>query len=186
MRLLRMLPLVGLLLIGLFWLAGSMLPARKTVSRSIHIERPVGPVYERLNGIEGWKGWFVAPEADARFEGPKDGPGGSMVVAVDDVSMRLRLTETSSPSRIGYVTHPDGDEDGATEGWVHLEPDGDGTEVTWKETGSAHGVSLRWMLYLMGDRMVGSVLERTLHNLKSLMETGRTHVSAETADAAAP
>ncbi|HJL42098.1 MAG TPA: SRPBCC family protein [Myxococcales bacterium LLY-WYZ-16_1] len=173
----RMLPILLLAGLGLAWLAGSWLPREKTVSRAVVVDRPISQVYRHLHRAAAWRAWYTGPDADVTVGGDPEGAGGTLSLVTDDgTTMRFELTETSSPTAVRYRHHPLDEPENAVVGRVELEPAGaDRTRVRMAETGQAGAASMRWVLYMAGDAMVGAMLERTLHNLKSLAETGRTH-----------
>lgn len=172
-----MLPVILLMGLGLFWATGALLPAELTVRRTVEIEAAPGRVYAHVDGVESWRQWYVGPDAKVRQEGASTGSGGALIRTEEDgTENRFELTETSSPTAVSYRYHRVEDPEEAVRGRLEVEATTDGkSRVTLEETGRAAGVSFRWILYVAGDRMVGSMLERLLHNLKSLVETGKTH-----------
>jgi len=177
---LRALP--PLVLIGLGALAWfiSTLPPEMKVERSLEMAAEPKVVFERVAHIRRWKGWFAGEEQAVRFEGPSGGPGGRLVMTVEEQDVTLELTETSTPSAVRYhfwEGGPDADVDAdqRTRGEIAIEETELGARVTITEEAHVGGRLGRWIVYLMGDFMVGSILERQLHNLKSALETGASH-----------
>lgn len=173
MRLLfRILPIGLLLLIALGVLTGRQLPAEHEVARSLFIEAPPPAVFDRVGRIRGWEGWYVPP-GEGRFEGP-EGEGGVLVVEDEETgeTLRLELTETSSPTRVRY-RFPHGPEDPfRIDGRFELEAVEGGTRVTSvqhlraQSDGWLRAAGERWFLRMLANNLIGSVLSRELDNLR--------------------
>lgn len=172
----RLLPVALLLFIGGALLFGQSLPSEMTLRRSLLIEASPAEVFERVGRIRGWQGWYVPPEAGI-FEGP-EGTGGALVVEDEETGEphRIVLTETSSPTLVRYA-FPKRDQDPfEIDGSFELKAVPEGTEVTSsqqlvaKDGGFMRNAGSRWFLKLLADNLIGSILERELHNLKSVLE----------------
>ena len=178
MRLLfRILPVALLVLIAAGLIAGQSLPEERVIARSIVIEAAPARVFERVGRIRGWQGWYVAPDAEARFEGP-EGAGGALVVA-DETSgeeRRLVLTETSSPSLAVYAFPSVEGMPFEIEGRIEVEADPAGSRVTSSQrllaqsSGFMIRAGERWFLAALAPNLIGSILERELHNLTGAVE----------------
>ena len=182
------LPVALLLLIAGGIGSARFMNTQRTIERSLIINTPVARVYNRLSHIRQWSGWYVPPET-GRFEGPEQGPGGTLIVSDPESEeiRRLKLVETSSPSLVTY-TFPQGDLSAKSQlpfdikGSFHLVPHtSTHTRIISRQkltakTPDSEWVSAageRWFLYIFADFLVGSVLERELHNLKGALESPR-------------
>lgn len=174
----KILPLALLVLVVGGLLGARNLPRARRLERSLIIEAPQLEVYRRLAIIERWRGWYVPPDK-GRFEGPAEGPGATLVLTTEGAVRRLRLTETSSPSRVAYTFPYMDDMPYEIEGSFAVEsigPDQSRVTSTQALRGRAEDsewmsmAGERWFLALLADRFVGSILERELHNLKGAIE----------------
>lgn len=175
----RVLPVVLMVALVTLVLMANSLPERRTLQRSVVIEAPVADVYRRVGYIRGWEGWYVPPQV-GRFEGPEHGAGGTLIVDDEESNevRRLVLTETSSPGFVWYEM-PDKDQNPYDiRGGFALKATKDGQTLV---TSSQELISRtsddwmartgeRWFLYGFADTLVGTVLERELHNLKGAVE----------------
>lgn len=179
-RILIALPLLILAVMAAGILGGQWLDAERRISRELRIEAPIAEVYARVGRIRGWEGWYVPPDGGATFEGPEEGAGGQVVVR-DDKSGALRmleLTETSSPTLVRYRFPEESGMPFQIDGRFELEPVEGATLVRSEQ----HLVSMakrsqwtrlaseRWFLQALSNSLIGSILERELHNLKSAVE----------------
>jgi hypothetical protein len=172
-------PLVFISLGALAWYISTLPPDMK-VERSLEIAADPSAVFERVAHIRRWEGWFAGEEQDLRFEGPASGPGGRLVMTIEEQEVTLELTATSTPSAVHYHFWEGGpeaevDPDQRTQGRIAIEASEGGSQVTISEEAHIGGTLGRWIVHMMGDFMVGSILERQLHNLKSALETGASH-----------
>lgn len=178
-RVFLFMPITLLVLVVLCIASAQYMTAERTIERSLTIEAPIHQVYPRIAHIRQWSGWYIPPEA-GRFEGPEVGAGGTLIM-VDPESQevrRLMLTETSSPSSVGYK-FPDKDQlPFSITGVFELETVAKGTQVTSRQHLAAQSPSdqwtriagERWFLYGFANPFVGSILERELLNLKKAIE----------------
>ncbi|MEM1023809.1 MAG: SRPBCC family protein [Myxococcota bacterium] len=177
---LRILPPLFFIALGAFAWWISTLPEDMKIERSLHVEAEPQAVFERVAYIRRWEGWFVGQDQEVRFQGPDGGPGGVLVMTVEERDVTLVLTETSTPSAVRYQFWEGGpdakvDADMKTQGEIAIAASDGGATVSIIEEAHIGGTFGRWMVYLLGDFMVGSILERQLHNLKSALETGASH-----------
>lgn len=176
---LRLLPPLFILALVGIWLFSRSLPEDMEVERAVEISAPASRVFTHIGSIRGWKAWFTGPDADVIFDGPESGPGGHFEMKIEGRGLHLELTETSSPTMVAYETW-EAERTDPIRGVIQLDrlEDG-GVQVVMKETASISSTIGRWPAYLLGDYMIGGILERQLGNLKSLVEQGRTHADRE-------
>lgn len=174
----KALPIILLLLVAAGVGIGQILPDERTIARRLTIDAEPAEVFDRVGRIRGWSGWYVAPDAEARFEGP-EGSGGALVVVDENTGeeRRLVLTETSSPSLAVYAFPQVEAMPFEIEGRFEIRPEGDGRATVrsaQRLRGRAGGIFAqaggRWFLAVLAPNLIGSILERELHNLKAAVE----------------
>lgn len=154
-------------------LGGLLLPATTHVERSVVIDRSPEQVFATLNSFERFSAWSpwaeYDPQARYTFEGPASGVGARMRWSGNrSVGSGSQEITTSEPHR-RVVVALDFDGSQAQAAYL-LEPEGDGTRLTWAFD-TEHGMNpfKRW-LGLVFDRMIGADYEKGLRKLKSLLE----------------
>lgn len=163
---------LAVLVVGL----GLALPDSVHVERSISIDAPRATVFVLLNGFESfnrWSPWYeLDPQADFTFDGPRQGVGAKMMWSSDrsDVGSGSQAIVASEPYEM-VRTRLDFADRGTARATFELEPQGDGTEVTW-----SLDAELGWDLpgryfALLLDRRLGAEYERGLANLKEVVES---------------
>lgn len=170
-------------LIGLAALAGVLaagayvLPRHVIVEREIVIDAPPAEVFPLLNSLErgaDWSPWLSRdPEADLVYSGPSEGVGATLDWASDDPSVgtgRQEIVESVPDARVASALDFGGS--GTALAWFDLEPEEDGTRITWGLNADMGNNPVgRWM-GLMMDGWVGADYERGLENLRTLVESG--------------
>jgi hypothetical protein len=160
-----------LLLLAAFYLGGRALPETYTITSEVEVDASPTEVFRHLHDAEGWTRWFTGPEGDVRVESNR-----RLVLMVEDVEHVLELTETSSPTEVAYKHFNEGP--GALEpirGRIVIARDDGDSVVRIEEVVSVPASTQRWLVYLFGRDLMAQVLDRELHNLKSLVERGETH-----------
>jgi len=166
----RFFPAILLLLIVAFYGGGRLLPSDYTISSELRIDASPPSVFRWTATASGWQRWFTGPEGDVDVESDS-----KLTLVVEDVRHVLELTETSSPTAVRYRHYADAP--GALEpvkGQLTIEASGsDASNVRIVEDIQVASSTQRWLVYLFGRDLMVQVLDRELHNLKSLVETGR-------------
>ena len=154
-------------------LGGLLLPATTHVERSVVIDRSPEQVFATLNSFERFSAWSpwaeYDPQARYTFEGPASGVGARMRWSGNrSVGSGSQEITTSEPHR-RVVVALDFDGSQAQAAYL-LEPEGNGTRLTWAFD-TQHGMNpfKRW-LGLLFDRMIGADYEKGLGKLKSVLE----------------
>ncbi|MGF1508987.1 MAG: SRPBCC family protein [Myxococcota bacterium] len=186
----KVFPLLGLLLLVVLWALGRALPSRLEVSRTLVVLDEPDVVFGHASDLRRWPDWLVGPDAEVTFSGPGNEAGSRMVLSLEDgQKVIVELVEVRPPSMSGASPMTSGEaarveyrhwsqarESDSVQGSIAFRPhQEDGTAVRLTEQVHMRGATQRWMAFLFGDLMMGQVLDRELHNLKSFVETGRTH-----------
>ncbi|MDP2345068.1 MAG: SRPBCC family protein [Deltaproteobacteria bacterium] len=172
---------VFLVLVALVFGGGRFIDGSIDVGTRKRIAAPPAAIFGHLDnaaGIHSW--WNAAGDAEHALDvRKKSGPdvGAGVVVTFhpagsDDVMETWTVKASEPPARIVY----DVDFAGmmTVERTLTLAAEGDGTEVTWHETGLIDTPAFRWMKLMMSNEDVVknfdsalSLLERALRNGKS-------------------
>jgi hypothetical protein len=158
----RLLKALLVALIGfavLFLAVGWLLPDSARMERSVVIDAPPERIFERVNDLKAfneWSPWYARDtDAQYRYTGPPTGVGSAVEWSSEHPEVgsgRQEIVESRDGeyvrSRLEFGPR------GEAESWISLEPDPEGTRVTW-------GFSTRFGNNLMG-RYFGLLLEDML------------------------
>ncbi|WP_193164543.1 SRPBCC family protein [Microbulbifer hainanensis] len=166
-----------LVFLALLVLAGFLFPRQVTLERSVYITQPPEAVFPYVNDLHKFNQWSpwanLDPKTKYEFSGPSQGVGSAMSWRsenpnVGSGSQKIVASEPYSLVR----TELNFGAQGMAGGEFHLQPQGSGTNVTWKfKSDMGAGPVARWMGLLV-KRMVGQSYEQGLQNLKSVVESG--------------
>lgn len=151
-------------------------PDEFTVRRAMRIATPPERVFPLIDDFHSWPQWSpwerLDPGMSRTHSGAARGPGavyewnGNRKVGEG----RMEITESAAPRHVTVkldFVRPFASSN-VTE--FTLEPDGDGTQVTWDMRGPNAFVSKVMGVFINMDRMIGNDFERGLASLKSLAE----------------
>ena len=177
MRLLRnlVLGLVGLVIV--LALAAFALPREVSVARSVTVAAPPAKVFPYVNSLQKfteWSPWAALdPKMKVSHEGPTEGVGAKMTWASDvgQVGTGVQEITESVPdervvSRLVFGGMPPA---GA---YFDIEPDGEGTLVTWTIEMDMGNNPIGRGMGLTMDGLVGKDFDAGLAKLKALAEAG--------------
>ncbi len=169
--------LIGLLvIIVLVALGGFLISPEVHVERSIVVNAPAEKVFNQLNSFPNWTAWSPWQEMDPNmtheYSGPESGVGhsDSWTSEVKNVGSGTQTIVKSEPT--SYIeSELDFGEQGTGKGFFKLEPEGEGTKVTWgMETDMGSNPIARYM-GLMMDKWMGPVFDQGLNDLKAHVES---------------
>ncbi|WP_420465414.1 SRPBCC family protein [Panacagrimonas sp.] len=162
---------VGIVAVGFY------LPDRLRLQRSIVIERPPATVFTVLHGFRHFSAWSPWAELDPAMQvelsGPVLGPGAryawrSESASVGSGSQEILASESYRSVTVGLRF---GGRDTQTLARYRLEPQADGTRVTWfYEADFGYDLASRYVGAMIGGKL-GADYERGLQRLKSHVET---------------
>lgn len=156
-------------------------PDQFTISRSIQIAAPPDTVFPHMNDLRKsmeWSPWAkLDPNMKSTFEGPDAGEGAKYHWVSDQQNVgegKMTIVE-SRPNELvkcelEFIKPMQGK---STVDFI-LQPEGDGTVVTWKMYGKQQFMEKAFCMFMDMDKMVGGDFEKGLQNLKSLVETPST------------
>jgi uncharacterized protein YndB with AHSA1/START domain len=174
MRLIRNIVLALILLVIVLVAIAFALPRKYEVVRSIDITAPAEKVFEQINDPRNWAKWTVWNQRDPAmkmdYSGAPSGTGAKWVwQSKSEGKGEMEFTGSEAPKLLAYKLYfPDFDS--RSGGQLVLEPAGNGTRLTWSNSGDlGNNPIMRWMGLAM-NKMVGSDFDAGLKNLKALVE----------------
>ena len=173
MKALKIIGIVVLAIVVIFLIAVLVQPSQAHIEKSIVINAPAASVFpevSRFRNFTAWSPWSkMDPEVKQTFEGeegtvgakmmwdgPKTGKGSQEIESIEEnksVKCALRFD--------GY--------DGVFYSSFILEPEGEGTKVTWTYDGANKGFGGKAMWMFMGS-MMKDQYDQGLMDLKKLVE----------------
>lgn len=164
-------------LIALFLIVAALQPAKFRVARSILIDAPAASAFAEVQDLRRWQAWSPFEKLDLnlqrQYEGAergegaiydwvgdsKAGEGRATIVQVQQdqqVAVRLDFRKPFRASNLAVF---------------HFSPRGESTEVTWAMSGERNFLFKAMSLFMSMDKVVGSMFEQGLRELKTLSET---------------
>jgi hypothetical protein len=170
MKLLRSIVItVGVLILALVGISFVM-PATFEVERAMVVPSEPDVVYAKFATPKTWARWSAwttkeDPTLVYTYEGPDSGVGAVMKWTAKKMGNgRLEIVQAVPGKGVAYELRMEGS-DMQVHGHVRFESAGEGTTVTWHDTGD-FGKNPIWRLFgPFMDRMLGSSFERSLMNL---------------------
>ena len=156
----------------------AMQPSHYRVVRSTVIDAPPATVFENVNDLAKWQAWSPwakrDPAAKSIFEGPKSGEGAIFRWAGnDDVGEGSMTIVKARPAealdiKLSFIKPFPGDADVG----FALQPEGQGTKVTWSIEGEQSFFErlICTVMMLDMDTMIGADYEQGLAALKAVSE----------------
>ncbi len=170
MRILRNVVIAIAVLLVLFLVIGFFLPSTFTVERSTLIAAPVDSIYARVatpRTWATWSAWTVRQDSTLVYTcaGPDAGVGAVMKFTAKQMGNgELEIVEAVPGRVVGYELRLAAT-DMKVNGRVTLEPEGDGTKVTWRDAGDLGGNVLLRYLVPMLNRNLAAAYETSFQGL---------------------
>ncbi len=162
----------GLILI--LWGVSLLMTSDYHVQRQIRINAAPEEIFPYINILENWNYWSPWIEQDPQmkiiYEGPPSGVGATQSWQSEKMgSGSLKINEVVENRSIHYVFKINGF-NSTSSGMIQLEPESDGTLVTWTDNGDLGPSPLSKYFKLMMNNMIGSDFDTGLKNLKAQVE----------------
>ncbi|HKK45262.1 MAG TPA: SRPBCC family protein [Balneolaceae bacterium] len=170
MKILKILGIVVLVLVVLFFGIAFFLPSQVHVERSIIIPASSEIVFNQVNDLRSWRNWApwqqMDPNMEITYEGFLSGEGASYSWESKKVgSGKLTITESRPYKYI--ATDIEFDKQGTATNYYRFESIDGGTKVVWAfETELGKNPVSKYMGLFM-DPIVGNDFEKGLQNLKA-------------------
>ena len=169
--------IIGVVLLAFIVILGiviAMQPSQAHIEKSIVINAPASSIFPEVSNYRNfnvWSPWakmdpevkhsYEGPEAGVgskmNWDGPKTGTGSQWIEGIEE-NKRVKSGMTFGGSEGTYFSE------------FILEPEGEGTRVTWTYDGPNVGLSGKAMWVVMGF-MLNSQFDQGLKDLKQLVES---------------
>lgn len=168
----------------MIFLVSVFLPADYSVKRSIEINAKPSEIYPYLDTIRHWNRWSVwSKRVDSSimiaYRGSRYGSGAAMMwYGRLKGSGQLEITISKPDTLMKYYMIL---EDGHFEssGYIRLDYKRNSTKVTWYNEGSVYKNPILKYFIILTDGFMGAEFERSLGNLKELVEEGEVKTANE-------
>jgi uncharacterized protein YndB with AHSA1/START domain len=166
---------IVVLILGVLGYAATR-PDKFRIQRSTTIKAPADKIFPLINDYHRWTSWSpyekLDPDMKRTYSGADSGKGavyeweGNSKVGQG----RMEILETTSPSRVTIKLDFIKPFEGHSTAEFTLEPQGDGTNVTWAMDGTNSLMGKVMHLFINMDNMIGKQFEEGLANLKTVTE----------------
>ena len=176
MKVLRGFVLVVGALIVLAFIVSLCLPKTYSVERSAVIPQDANSLYARFATPKTWGQWSAwttakDPTLHYQYEGPDSGIGATMKWTSRSMGDgKLTIVEAVPSDHVRYEMRMVGT-DMQVHGHVRFEPAGNGTRVTWHDTGDLGSNPLYRLFTPVLDRALGDAFEQAFANLRRVAGT---------------
>jgi len=151
-------------------------PADFRIERSMTMNATPAEVFPEVNNLRNWPDWSpwakLDPQMKTTYEGPESGVGASYSwVGNSKVGAGKTTIEQSEPDKLVKLKLEFLEPFAATHtAEFTLQPEGDGTKVTWSMYGTSSFVEKAFQLFMDMDSMVGNDFEKGLTAMKAEAE----------------
>jgi len=174
-KFLKIVLITPVVLAFLIILIGFFLPSQWQVSRSIVINKPPQAIYGYVASFKmGWPQWsdfdYEDPNIKYSYSGPNMGAGASRSWISDKMGNGSQTITSADPAKgIAFELKMENTKFGLM-GNISFEPVGNGTKVTWTDSGNTgNNIFFKYMATMM-DRMMGATFDRSLAKLKARLD----------------
>ncbi|MCF8228082.1 MAG: GyrI-like domain-containing protein [Bacteroidales bacterium] len=170
MKALKVIGIIILILIVLFFIVALFLPKNTEVKASVRVNAPANTVFKQVNTMENWDHWspFQDPAMEIVYMGEKTGVGAMQTWNMEGDSGSLTIIESVPYQSI--KTNVDLMEDDEVNGnWTFVEENGY-TEVSWGIRFQNLSYPMERYLGIVFKMMMESSLQNGLEQLKKYAE----------------
>ena len=160
----------------LFLIVVAMQPSQFRIERKGKITAPPAIVFGHVNDLHKWTSWSpwekLDPGMQREYSGEPQGKGAAYAwVGNDDVGKgSMRIIESQPPSTVAIELEFEEPWQATNATLFSVNPDGDGSRVTWGMDGESNFVFKAVGLFMNMDEMVGKDFEAGLDNLARVAE----------------
>ncbi len=176
MKIIKRILLVIVLLIGLAVVVGMLMPREQHVERSIVITADPAVIFDQINNLknwENWSPWFKLDPASVRnYSDPAVGAGAFYTWSSENENVgkgKMTILDSQPNSLITTQLEFEGMEKAL--GYFKLEPDEEGTKLTWAFDANMGSNPFYRLMGLMMDKMLGASFDEGLAAIKQTAET---------------
>ncbi|NEU07503.1 SRPBCC family protein [Flavihumibacter sp. R14] len=174
MKFVKILLVILVLLVAIFFIGGQFLPDSYNVTRMTTIKASDSVVYKNVvdfNDFLKWNPWTrMEPGASVKVTGEAGKPGHFYQWSGEDLGKgNMKLLEVKPYSAADFELMFEEPLESKAQCHFSFEKVSDGTQVTWNMQGQSNDALDKWM-YLTMDNMLGKDFDSGLKNLKELLE----------------
>lgn len=147
-----------------------------TVQRSVSVEAPPTRVYDEVVDFRRWRVWSpwedVDPDLRRSYDGSESGTGAVYRWSGNRKAGqgRMEIVEATQPSLVRIDLAFEKPWKARNDTRFLIEPEGDGSRVTWSMTGRNTLMTRMMGLFTSMDKLIGPDFEKGLARLKSTAE----------------
>jgi len=166
-------------IIVVFIIVVAMQPSNYRVARSIVIAAPPDAVFPHMNELKKWEAWNPWGKADPNMKltygDPASGVGANYSWAGNREAGagRATITESRPGKSVKYKMEFFKPMPGFSEMDFTFKPQDNQTEVTMTVTGEKNFMARAFCLFVSMDKMIGGKFERSLADLKAIVESSK-------------
>lgn len=170
--------LVLVLVIGGILAFAATRPDAYEVKRTAMIKASPSTIFTQINTLKKWEAWSpwakIDPQMATSYSGPDSGKGAIYAwEGNNDVGKGSMEIITSTPSStIEFTLIFVAPWESTSIVTFQLEPNGDGTQITWSTKGDNNFMGKLFGIFVDMDEMLGKDFETGLASLKSIAEAG--------------
>ncbi len=166
-----------IVLIAVFFIGGSLIPAEWTTSRSMAIQAGADKIYPHIDSFKAWESWSpwnitTDPSIKYTYTGPDSGVGAQQHWTSDKMGNGWMILTAADPKTgVSYDVHVNmyGSES-IVHGNINLATTNDQSIVTWTAKGDSGSSFVKRWMSLMCRFMIGQSFETGLNGLKAEVE----------------
>jgi ribosome-associated toxin RatA of RatAB toxin-antitoxin module len=186
MKALKIIGIVILVLVAIFFIVGLLLPSEVHVEREKMFAAQPQTVFNQVNTIQEWENWSawheMADDMEITYNGPAAGEGAGYSWTSETIGNGSQKIIESRPYEF-IKTELDFQQQGTANGtWQFIPVGGDSTKVIWAlDADMGSGIVDKWMGLAM-DVMVGPNFEDGLNNIEEQIKNMPADTSAAMPD----
>lgn len=172
MKALKIIGIIILVLVVLFFILALFLPKGVSMKESIVINKPANLIFQQVNNFHNWDAWSPFLEMDTSmvnsYEGPVKGIGARNSWTAKGGNGSMTIIESVPYRKV--VSDLDLGQNAPGKNIFELEETGEGTTVTWRVEIGDLGYPVGRYVAAMMPGMMKSVFQKGLQNLKEVTE----------------
>ncbi len=171
MKILKKILVVLSALIVLVAIIGWVLPGQLHVEKSLTMSAPVSNIYDQINILKNWENWSpwkkMDPELKMTFNEIPAGVGASYSwLGPNSGEGTITITDCKTNEMI--LTSLEFKDQGLSSSVFRLEPDGNGTKVTWAFDTDIGMNPFKRVFWVIGKSMMESAFETGLNGIREM------------------
>ena len=176
MKIIKRILLIIVLLIGVAMVVGFLMPREQHVERSITITADPAVIFDQINNLKNWENWSpwikLDPASIRNYSDPAAGTGAYYTWSSENENVgKGKMTILDSKPNSLNTTQLEFEGMEKALGYFKLEPDEEGTKLTWAFDANMGSNPFYRLMGLMMDKMLGASFNEGLAAIKKTAET---------------